>query len=157
MINNDITVFCSFRIYYVNMLCYPTNMYMLAWRPVTNIKYCMHIHHKNNPNNTKRIYINDWEMGQTSNNLWPSMQNYQDLAKKEIVFCKDHDLPTDFQNLKKYVSNYQLLSTVRISMIWPDNSLPFPRPESPLHSVNYWTQQGNIQISSSLRQLMING
>lgn len=150
MINNDITVFCSFRIYYVNMLCYPTNMYMLAWRPVTNIKYCMHIHHKNNPNNTKRIYINDWEMGQTSNNLWPSMQNYQDLAKKEIVFCKDHDLPTDFQNLKKYVSNHTTNYYLRSEFLWFDQTTP-----SPFHDPNRlyiaWTTELSKEIFRSVR------
>lgn len=150
MINNDITVFCSFRIYYVNMLCYPTNMYMLAWRPVTNIKYCMHIHHKNNPNNTKRIYINDWEMGQTSNNLWPSMQNYQDLAKKEIVFCKDHDLPTDFQNLKKYVSNHTTNYYLRSEFLWFDQTTP-----SPFHDPNRlyiaWTTELSKEIFRLVR------
>ena len=148
------------------LLCYTAQRTckLLAWRPVTNIKYCMHIDHKNNPNNTKQIYINDWEMRQTDNNLWPSKKIYQDLAKKEIAFCRNHGLPTDFQNLKG--TSPTTLRTIIYGKTFYNltRQLPphyqwilFPRTESPLYSVNYWTQQGNCQISSSLWKLMING
>jgi hypothetical protein len=139
------------------LLCYAAQRtcMLLAWCPVTNIKYCMHIHHNNNPNNTKQIYRNDWEMGQTDNNLWPSMKNYQDLAKKEIAFCKDHDLSTDFQNLKvRLQPHYQLLSTVRLSIIWPDNSLPITN-ESSFRDQNRlyiaWTTELRKEIVRSVR------
>jgi hypothetical protein len=148
------------------LLCYAAQRtcMLLAWCPVTNIKYCMHIHHNNNPNNTKQIYRNDWEMGQTSNNLWPSMKNYQDLAKKEIAFCKDHDLfywfskskstsPTTLPTIIYGQTFYNLTRQLPPHYQW----ILFPPPESPLYSVNYWTQKGNCQISSSLWKLMING
>ena len=139
------------------LLCYTAQRTckLLAWHPVTNIKYCMHIDHKNNPNNTKQICINDWEMRQTDNNLWPSKKIYQDLAKKEIAFCRNHGLPTDFQNLKvRLQPHYQLLSTVRLSIIWPDNSLPISN-ESSFRDQNRlyiaWTTELSKEIVRSVR------